>query len=91
MVAVVCPHARSYYLRAFFGAFVTVTFPYTVQYTLFTLPPPQTKIDFNFSWVEQSSREKAMLILRGIQTVSARVEFILAYHPFHQKNCLAPN
>ena len=89
MVAVVCPHARSYYLRAFFGAFVTVTFPYTVQYSLFTLPlpPPQTKIDFNFSWVEQSSREKAMLILRGIQTVSARVVFILAYFPFQQKNC----
>ena len=40
MVAVVCSHARSYYLRAFFGAFVTVTFPYTVQYTLFALPLP---------------------------------------------------
>ena len=39
-------------------------------------PTPQTKIDFNFSWVEQSYREKAMLILRGIQTVSARVVFI---------------
>lgn len=47
MVAVVCPHARSYYLRAFFGAFVTVTFPYTVQYSLFTLPlppPPKQKL-----------------------------------------------
>ena len=54
-------------------------------------PPPQTKIDFNLSWVEQSSREKAMLIFRGIQTVSARVVFILAYYPFHQKNYLAPN
>ena len=79
---------RSYYLRGFFGAFVTVTFPYTIQCTLLTPhPPPQTKIDFNFSWVEQSSREKAMLILRGIQTVSARVVFILAYYPFQQKNC----
>ena len=45
---------RSYYLRVFFGAFVIVTFPYTIQYTLFTPPPPtpqQTKIDFNVSWV----------------------------------------
>ena len=49
-------------------------------------PTPQTKIDFNFSWVEQSSREKAMLILRGIQTVSAGVVFILKYYPFQQKN-----
>ena len=88
MVAVVRPQLLP---EGFFGAFVTVIFPYNIQYTLFTVysppPPPQTKIDFNFSWVEQSSREKAMLILRVIQTVSARVVFIFAYYPFHQKNC----
>ena len=85
MVAVVCPQLLP---EGFFGAFVTVTFPYTIQYTLFTppSPPPQTEIDFNFSWVEKSSREKAMLILRRIQTVSAGVVFILKYYPFQQKN-----
>ena len=57
---------------------------YTVHHVY---PTPQTKIDFNFSWVEQSSQEKAMLILKGIQTVSAGVVFILAYYPFQQKNC----
>ena len=64
--------------------------PFIVSwYTLFTppTPPPKKKIDFIFSWVEQSSREKAMLILKGIQTVSTRVVFILAYYPFQQKNC----
>lgn len=81
---------RSYHLKVFFGAFVTVTFPYSHPYStpgLLPPPHPQTKIDFNFSWVEQTYREKAMLILRGIQTVSAGVVFILAYYPFHQKNC----
>ena len=82
MVAVVCPQP----LPEGFGSIHHRHRPYTIQYTCFT-PPPQTKIDFNFSWVEQSSREKAMLILRGIQTVSARVVFILAYYPFQQKNC----
>lgn len=86
MVAVVCPQLLP---EGFFGAFVTATFPYTIQYTLFTPPSPnpQTKIDFNFCWVEQSSQKKAMLTLRGIQTVSARVLCRLAYYPFHQKSC----
>ena len=85
MVTVVRPQQLP---EGFFGAFVTVTFPYSIQCTsLKKQTNKQTKIDFNFSWVEQSSREKAMLILRGIQTVSARVVFILAYYPFQQKNC----
>ena len=70
-----------------------ISLHYTVHLVYSPPPPPppptQTKIDFNFSWVEQSSLEKAMLILRGIQTVSARVVFILAYYPFQQKNCWA--
>lgn len=61
MVAVVCSHARSYYLRAFFGAFVTVTFPYTVQYTLFALPlrPPKQKlISISPGWNSRPERKR---------------------------------
>ena len=86
MVAVVCPQLLPDGFRSIHHRHISLH--YTVH-LFYSLPPapPQTKIDFNFSWVEQSSREKAMLILRGIQTVSARVVFILAYYPFQQKNC----
>ena len=41
MVAVVRPQLLP---EGFFGAFVTVIFPYNIQYTLFTVysPPPPT-------------------------------------------------
>ena len=77
MVAVVCPQLLpESFLRSIRHRHISL------QYTLFTPPPPypQTKIDFNFSWVEQSYREKAILILRGIQTVSARVVYWRTTH-----------
>ena len=93
MVAVVCPQLLPEGFRSIHHRHISLHYTVHLFYSLAPLPPPppppppQTRIDFNFSWVEQSSREKAMLILKGIQTVSARVVFILAYYPFQQKNC----
>ena len=58
MVAVVCPQLLP---EGFFGAFVTVTFPYTIQYTLFTppSPPPKQKlISISPGWKSRPERKR---------------------------------